>query len=197
MSLLPQYSPASQPSFAGASTLPVWLLPLGFCRHHTPAPSSCFPIWFSTPSAPSRERSHWSYYSHLCTSGRKRIACHTPCSGNRGLARTTACYTEGWFLEGRKACSETQPTKSCSTGAGKAPGSERKASQSPWGGCHKISKGRRKAGTGAPMQRAQLGHRLSITRGEFAESGKATQPLQDLEADDVQRQSDILFMPYE
>lgn len=47
------------------------------------------------------------------------------------------------------------------------------------------------------MQRAQLGHRLSITRGKFAESGKATQPLQDLEADDVQRQSDILFMPYE
>lgn len=48
------------------------------------------------------------------------------------------------------------------------------------------------------MQRAQLGHRLRITRGhrlritrgEFAEPGKATQPLQHLEVDEVQRQSD-------
>lgn len=47
------------------------------------------------------------------------------------------------------------------------------------------------------MQRAQLGHRFRITRAEFAEPGKATQPLQDLEADEVQRQSDTLFMPYE
>lgn len=44
------------------------------------------------------------------------------------------------------------------------------------------------------MQRAQLGHRLRITRGGFAESGRATQSLQDMEVDQVQRQSDTLFM---
>lgn len=91
------------------------------------------------------------------------------------------------ILGGKKGVRLNSPVRVLLCGCRQGIVEQGKESQSLWGGCCKISMRRRKAGTGEAKHKAQLGRRRRRAQGGFAESGKATQSLQDLEVEEAQR----------